>query len=75
MKREKKYQWVSQKEGEPIMENSIVFNSREECRKDMINNIFLNAKNIADVDISYIYLEFRGEIAWLNGVKFSIEEI
>lgn len=75
MKRENKYQWVSQMEGEPIMENGLVFNTKEECRKDMIDNIFLNARNVVDGDISDINLEFRRGIAWLNGVKYSIEEI
>lgn len=75
MKKAKKYQWVSQKEGEPIMENGLVFNSEEECFKDMVDNIFIRARNVVDADSSYMHLEFRGSIAWLNGVKFTIEEI
>lgn len=75
MRKTKKYQWVSQKEGEPIMENGLVFDNEEDCFKDMVDNIFIRARNVVDADSSYMHLEFRGSIAWLNGVKFTIEEI
>lgn len=75
MRKTKKYQWISQKEGEPIMENGLVFDNEEDCFKDMVDNIFIRARNVVDTDSSYMRLEFRGSIAWLNGVKFTIEEI